>query len=80
MLELKNSKGFGILEYNKHTLTKHPNEVKQIIHVEEAHNIDMLWPFLTQLPPDQTHLRSFCEIKVYIILIFKLYITINRKS
>ena len=68
MLEYYFSKGFGLLGCNFNNLAKLPTEVKQIIHVEETDNSDYV---MTKSPPHQTHLRSCCYIKVYIIPMFK---------
>ena len=50
MLEYYFPKGCGILECNLNYLAKIPNEVKQIIRVEETHNPDYVMNFIKTIP------------------------------
>ena len=44
------SKDFGILEWNFNNLAKLPNEVNQIIHVEETDNSDYVMTCIKPTP------------------------------
>ena len=74
------SKAFGILERNSNSLKKIPNIEKQIIHTEEAHDSYYVMTLIPPLPPYKTLLRSCGYNQVYILLIFKPNIMVNRKT
>ena len=57
MLEYYFSKGFDILECNVNNFSKIPNEVKQIIHVEETDNSDYFMKCINTIHSTSTTLQ-----------------------
>ena len=89
MVEYYLSKGFTIVEWNDNNLAKLPNELKQIIHVEETHNSDEVMKYINTIPytsntpknlvvNEKSHpsyfQREFNDKKKIIINIFSAYV------
>ena len=79
MLEYYFSKGFVVLERNSNNLKITDNEAKQIIHAMDMHDSDYVMTCTTELPSIKTPLRCCCYRHIFINIILKPYIMVNRK-
>ena len=64
MLEYYFSKVFGILECNTNNFVKLPNQVKQIIHAEEAYNLDYVMTCINTIPSTSNTLKNLILNKI----------------
>ena len=63
MLEYYFSKGFTLFDWNTNNLAKIPNEVKDIIHAEDAENSDKVMICSTTIPSTLNKLKNLAVYK-----------------